>query len=87
MSHPTVFDRTRTYSNHRRQKNPCAAHYLNKTVRVIEEIRPGHTGCIRLDGIFWPAKSLHTLHYTIPKDTFVSVIDRHETTLLVKPLP
>lgn len=86
MSKQTIFNRSPTSSNNRIQKNPFATHYLNKIVRVIEEIKPGRKGRIQLDGVFWRAKSMHTLHYIIPKDTLVSIIGRHETTLLVKPL-
>ncbi|MBE9070574.1 NfeD family protein, partial [Leptolyngbya cf. ectocarpi LEGE 11479] len=53
---------------------------------VIETIKPGKAGRIKVHGIFWPARSVSGMHQAIPTGTDVSIIARDNITLLVHPV-
>ncbi len=53
---------------------------------VVESIKPGGEGVIKLQGVYWIARSNAALQRTIPTGTLVAISARKGLTLIVEPL-
>lgn len=65
----------------RKKKSPLGK-FVGETAVVIEQITPEKTGFVRYKGEYWQAKS----DTKIEINTKVSIVDKDETILVVKPL-
>jgi membrane-bound serine protease (ClpP class) len=65
-----------------RKKKSSMGKFAGETAIAIERITPEKTGFVRFKGEYWQAKS-DTL---IETNTKVVIVDKDETTLIVKPL-
>jgi membrane protein implicated in regulation of membrane protease activity len=59
---------------------------LYKKGTVIESIRPGGKGVIKLQGVYWIARSSASSERTIPTNALVAIKARRGLTLIVEPL-
>lgn len=66
--------------------NGAEAPFLNKKGIVIESIGSGDEGVIKLQGVYWTAKSSVPLRWPIPANTPVMIEKRIGLTLIVRPL-
>jgi len=65
-----------------RKKKSSLGKFTGETAVAIERISPGKNGFVRFKGEYWQAKS----DSVIETNTKVEIVDKDETTLLVKPL-
>jgi membrane-bound serine protease (ClpP class) len=65
----------------RKKKSPLGK-FSGETAVTIERISPEKTGFVRFKGEYWQAKS----DTVIETNTKVVIVDKDETTLIVKPL-
>ncbi|PNX46670.1 MAG: peptidase S14 [Thermoplasmata archaeon M11B2D] len=65
-----------------RKKKSVVGKITGETALVIEQITPEKTGFVRYKGEYWQAKS----DTVIETNTKVVIVDKDETTLIVKPL-
>ena len=65
-----------------RKKRPTLGRLVGEQAVTIEQIAPGKPGFVRFHGEYWQAKS----EVVIEPNTKVVIVDKDETTLIVKPL-
>jgi membrane-bound serine protease (ClpP class) len=65
-----------------RKKKPSSGRFAGEKAVTIERITPNKTGFVRFNGEYWQAKS----EVDIEPNTKVIIIEKDETTLIVKPL-
>lgn len=65
-----------------RKKRPTLGRLIGEKAVTIERIAPGKPGFVRFQGEYWQAKS----EVAIEPNTKVVIVDKDETTLVVKPL-
>jgi len=65
-----------------RKKKPSLGKFTGEQAVTIEQIRPDKPGFVRFKGEYWQAKA----DTVIETNTKVIIIDKDETTLIVKPL-
>ena len=65
-----------------RKKKPSLGKFIGEQAVAIEQISPTKLGFVRLKGEYWQAKS----DTVIEKNMKVIIVDKDETTLIVKPL-
>ncbi len=65
-----------------RKKKPSSGRFAGEKAVTIERITPNKTGFVRFNGEYWQAKS----EVIIEPNTKVIIIEKDETTLIVKPL-
>jgi len=65
-----------------RKKKTSVGKFAGETAVAIERITPEKTGFVRFKGEYWQAKS----NTVIETNTKVVIVDKDETTLIVKPL-
>lgn len=71
-----------TKADHNRFEAP----FLYEKGTVIESIEPGGEGVIKLQGVYWIARSSVSLQWPIPANTLVVIKERIGLTLIVEPL-
>ena len=64
-----------------RSKKPQVGTFIGQNAKTIEQITPEKTGYVLFKGEYWKAKS----DTTINPNTKVTIVDKDETTLIVKP--
>jgi membrane-bound serine protease (ClpP class) len=65
-----------------RKKKPSLGKFIGEQAVTIEQITPTKPGFVRLKGEYWQAKS----DTVIETNTKVVIVEKDETTLIVKPL-
>ena len=65
-----------------RKKKPSLGKFTGEHAMTIEQIRPDKPGFVRFKGEYWQAKA----DMVIETNTKVIIVDKDETTLIVKPL-
>jgi len=65
-----------------RKKKPSLGKFTGETAVTIEKITPEKPGFVRFKGEYWQAKA----ETVIESNTKVVIVDKDETTLIVKPL-
>ena len=65
-----------------RKKKPSLGKFTGEHAMTIEQIRPDKPGFVRFKGEYWQAKA----DTVIETNTKVMIVDKDETTLIVKPL-
>lgn len=65
-----------------RKKKPSVGKFAGETAVTIEKITPEKPGFVRFKGEYWQAKS----EMVIEPNMKVVIVDKDETTLIVKPL-
>ena len=64
-----------------RKKKATVGTFIGEKAKTIDKITPDTPGYVRFKGEYWQAKS----DTTIEPNTKVIIIDKDETTLIVKP--
>lgn len=74
------------YAPAKADRHSFEAPFLDEKGTVIESIKPGGEGVIKLQGVYWVAKSSVALQWPIPINTLVAIKARKGLTLIVEPL-